>query len=75
MMLNWRKHNLGRVFVDFPWVCQRGGKMKAKGCYHKIKSSSVTKQANHPHPPLLQLPEEISIAVETRQRKVQLATE
>ena len=72
-MLNYRKHSLGRVFVDFPWVCPRGGigKEKGKGCDHTIKSSIVTKQAN---PTSLELPEEVSIAVQTRQGIGQLAT-
>ena len=56
-MLNYCRHNFGRVLVDFPWVCQRGGKVKGKGCDHTIKSSIVTKQAN---PSSFELPEEVS---------------
>ena len=51
-------------------VCERGGigKVKGKGCDHIFKRSIVTKQANPPPlPPLLERPEEVSIAVQTRQ--------
>ena len=47
-MFNYHRRNFGRVSVDFPWVCQRGGKVKGKGCDHTIKSSIVTIQANPP---------------------------
>ena len=80
-MLNYRSGGFLFISPGCVKVCERGGtgKVKGKGCDHTIKSSIVTKQANNPPPPsptslLLELPEEVSIAVQTRQGFGQLAT-
>ena len=78
-MLNYRRGGFLFISPGCVKVCERGGigKVKGKGCDHTIKSSIVTEQATPPpplRPSLLELPEEDSIAVQTRQGIGQLGT-